>query len=46
MVDCLRFFYPFAAIVQEFSARIASSPKPVMIDYVMEYSVAFALVAN
>ncbi|KAJ3317586.1 hypothetical protein HDV06_001377 [Boothiomyces sp. JEL0866] len=46
VVECLRYFIPFADIVKTFAKRLAECPKPQMVGYLVEYLVAFALVAN
>lgn len=46
VVECLRYFIPFADIVKSFAVRIAECPKPQMVGYLLEYLVSFALVAN
>ncbi|RKP20084.1 hypothetical protein ROZALSC1DRAFT_13153 [Rozella allomycis CSF55] len=46
IMECLRYLMPFNEIVASLAERIASSPKAQMIDYLVEYLVAFALVAN
>jgi hypothetical protein len=46
VVECLRYFVPFADLVKTFVQRIAYCPKPQMVGYLLEYLVSFALVAN
>ena len=46
VVECLRYFIPFADIVKSFAQRIVECPKPQMVGYLLEYLVSFALVAN
>ncbi|KAI8897303.1 hypothetical protein BC833DRAFT_615154 [Globomyces pollinis-pini] len=46
VVECLRYLMPFADIVKAFAQNIAECPKPQMVGYLLEYLVAFALVAN
>jgi hypothetical protein len=46
VVECLRFFIPFAELVTTFLQRIAVCVKPQMAGYLIEYLVSFALVAN
>ncbi|KAJ8327526.1 hypothetical protein O5D80_004906 [Batrachochytrium dendrobatidis] len=46
VIECLRYFFPFAPIVKSLYQRIGSSFNPQMVGYLMEYLVAFALVAN
>ena len=46
VVECLRYFIPFADIVKTFVQRIAECVKPQMVGYLLEYLVSFALVAN
>jgi hypothetical protein len=46
VVECLRCFIPFADIVKRFAQRMVECPKPQMVGYLLEYLVAFALVAN
>jgi hypothetical protein len=46
VVECLRYFIPFAAIVKSFAQRIVECPKSQMVGYLLEYLVSFALVAN
>ncbi|OAJ39310.1 hypothetical protein BDEG_23171 [Batrachochytrium dendrobatidis JEL423] len=46
VIECLRYFFPFAPIVKNLYQRIDSSFNPQMVGYLMEYLVAFALVAN
>ncbi|KAI8900776.1 hypothetical protein BC833DRAFT_580484 [Globomyces pollinis-pini] len=46
IVECLRYFIPFADIVMSFAKNIAKYPKPQMVGYLVEYLVAFALVSN
>jgi len=46
VVECLRYFIPFADIVKNFAQKIAECPKPQMVGYLLEYLVSFALVAN
>jgi hypothetical protein len=46
VIECLRYFIPFGDIVKTFAQKIASCHKPQMVGYLMEYLVAFALVAN
>ena len=46
VVECLRYFIPFADIVKSFALRIVECPKPQMVGYLLEYLVSFALVAN
>ena len=46
VVECLRYFIPFADIVKAFVQRISECPKPQMVGYLLEYLVSLALVAN
>ncbi|KAJ2986351.1 hypothetical protein HDV02_006760 [Globomyces sp. JEL0801] len=46
VIECLRYLLPFRYIVESFAERISSSPKPQIVGYLIEYLVAFALVAN
>jgi hypothetical protein len=46
VIECLRYLFPFTYIVESFTQRIISSPKPQIVGYLMEYLVAFALVSN
>jgi hypothetical protein len=46
VVECLRYFIPFSDLVKTFALEIALCPKPQMVGYLLEYLVAFALVAN
>ncbi|KAL5034545.1 hypothetical protein RTP6_7729 [Batrachochytrium dendrobatidis] len=46
VIECLRYFFPFAHTVKSLYQRIGSSFNPQMVGYLMEYLVAFALVAN
>lgn len=46
VIECLRCLLPFSYIATSFAERIQSCPKPQMVGYLMEYLVAFALVAN
>ena len=46
VVECLRYFIPFADIVKSFAQRIVECPKSQMVGYLLEYLVSFALVAN
>ena len=44
VVECLRYFIPFADIVKNFARKIAECPKPQMVGYLLECLVSFALV--
>ena len=46
VVQCLRYFIPFADIVKSFALKMADCQKPQMVGYLLEYLVSFALVAN
>jgi hypothetical protein len=46
VVECLRYFIPFADIVKSFAQRIVECPNPQMVGYLLEYLVSFDLVAN
>ena len=46
VIECLRVFVPFSDLVKTFAQRINDCPKPQMVGYLLEYLVAFALVAN
>jgi hypothetical protein len=46
IVECLRYLIPFDTIVKLLAERISSCPKAQMAGYLVEYLVAFALVAN
>jgi hypothetical protein len=46
VVECLRYFIPFADVVKTFARQIADYPKAQMVGYLVEYMVSFALVAN
>jgi len=46
IVECLRYFIPFADIAKTLAERLVKCPKPQMVGYLLEYLVAFALVAN
>ncbi|KAI8892222.1 hypothetical protein BC833DRAFT_533201 [Globomyces pollinis-pini] len=46
VMESLRVFIPFSDIVMEFAKQISAYPKPRMVGYLLEYLVAFALVAN
>ncbi|KAJ2986264.1 hypothetical protein HDV02_006784, partial [Globomyces sp. JEL0801] len=46
VMESLRVFIPFSDIVMEFAKQISACPKPHMVGYLLEYLVAFALVAN
>jgi hypothetical protein len=46
VIECLRYFIPFSHIVEAFAQKIAECPKPQMVGCLVEYLVAFALVAK
>ena len=46
VVECLRYFIPFANLVKTFALKIAECPKPQMVGYLLEYLVSFAMVVN
>ena len=46
MIECLRYFIPFKHMIKAFAQKIAECPKPQMVGYLVEYLVAFALVAK
>ncbi|OAJ38811.1 hypothetical protein BDEG_22715 [Batrachochytrium dendrobatidis JEL423] len=48
VIECLRYFLPFAHTVKSLYQRIGSypNPNPQTVGYLVEYLVAFALVAN
>jgi hypothetical protein len=46
VVECLRYFIPFADIVKTLALRMTECTKPQMVGYLLEYLVSFALVAN
>lgn len=46
VIECLRFFVPFSSLVLKFAKQMSVCPQPHMIGYMLEYLVAFALVAN
>jgi hypothetical protein len=46
VMECLRFFVPFSDLVMAFAEQISTCPRPHMVGYLLEYLVAFALVAN
>ncbi|KAI3633320.1 hypothetical protein MIR68_008267 [Amoeboaphelidium protococcarum] len=47
VIECLRYFIPFSSIVYELSKQVGMLPQPdTAVGYMIEYFVAFALVAN
>ncbi|KAJ3342997.1 hypothetical protein HDU83_005842 [Entophlyctis luteolus] len=46
IVECLRYLVPFSDLVEALASQLLHYPKPPMIGIVMEYLVAYALVAN
>lgn len=46
VIECLRVFVPFSDLVLNFAKQISACPQPQMVGYLLEYLVAFALVAN
>ena len=46
ILECLRFFIPFADLVGNFAKRMYECVNPQTVGYLVEYLVAFALVAN
>ena len=46
VLECLRFFVPFSELVKSFAKQMSTCPQPQMVGYLLEYLVAFALVAN
>jgi hypothetical protein len=46
IIDCLRSLIPFRDIIGRFTQTLACSPKPQTVGYMLEYLVAFGLIAN
>jgi hypothetical protein len=46
VMECLRFFVPFSDLVMNFAKQMSACPRPQMVGYLLEYLVAFALVAS
>ena len=46
VIECLRVFVPFSDLVLKFANQMSACPRPQMVGYLLEYLVAFALVAN
>jgi hypothetical protein len=46
VIECLRVFVPFSNLVWNFAKQMSTCPQPHMVGYLLEYLVAFALVAN
>jgi hypothetical protein len=46
VMECLRFFVPFSDLVINLAKQMSTCTQPHMVGYLLEYLVAFALVAN
>ncbi|KAJ3307930.1 hypothetical protein HDV04_002296 [Boothiomyces sp. JEL0838] len=46
VIECLRYFVPFASMIKGFAEKIRTSMEPQTVGYLMEYLVAFALVSQ
>ncbi|KAI8823930.1 hypothetical protein BJ741DRAFT_714983 [Chytriomyces cf. hyalinus JEL632] len=46
IVECLRYLVPFSDVVETLASQLLRYPKPEMVGLMLEYLVAYALVAN
>ncbi|KAI8823940.1 hypothetical protein BJ741DRAFT_714992 [Chytriomyces cf. hyalinus JEL632] len=46
IVECLRYLVPFSDVVETLASQLLRYPKPQMVGLMLEYLVAYALVAN